>query len=278
MAKAIELISEYGSELVIDDGWYKGRRPVNVSSRTFWLDYFSFEYRLPTKKERFCLNIIEYCFKIQKLLKRRLFPIHFEQLLLDSKTLKTLKNVYLHGYWQQYSIASHMRNELKHRLNFCDGFFNQVHYETLQNISSDPKSVMVHVRCGDYIWDKKTNSAHGTCSYEYYVNAFNELRKRLNNPNIYLFSDDIAWAKAYLPLNEFSVTVINSEQHEEQCMRDLADFDLMRSCRHAVVANSSFSWWAAFLLKSEESIIIAPKKWHQSLDMGKIYDPDWITL
>ena len=278
IAKAVEMAKDYECELIVDDGWYKGRRPQHVTCRKFWLDYFSLDFRLPSRRERFKLNLVEYLFKLQKILNKAIFPIHSEYLLLDKNILEARNSIYLHGYWQQYAVASRVRDELMSCLRFRDNGFSRVHDELAKKISSDENSVMLHVRCGDYIWDERVSYSHGNCSKTYYADALQELQRRIGSPSIYLFSDDIRWAKDHLPLSDLSITVISSRGHEREHLCDLADFDLMRRCRHAVIANSSFSWWAAFLLKSTNSIVIAPKDWHRFIDMTEIYDPDWIVL
>lgn len=111
--------------------------------------------------------------------------------------------------------------------------------------SADQEHVSIHIRRGDYL---KNPNIHPTCTIEYYKKAIN----LFNNCKFIIVSDDIEWAKSNFIGNEY----IFSEEKDE-----IMDFTLINICDHHIIANSTFSWWAAYLNNKENKKIIAPKTW-----------------
>lgn len=127
-----------------------------------------------------------------------------------------------------------------------------------QKISSEifnsKNSISVHIRRGDYITNKNTNNHHGTCGLDYYENAIKYIKEKTEFPIFFVFSDDIAWVKENLNLeNAIYVSDPNIPDYEELI--------LMSECKHHIIANSSFSWWGAWLNPDKNKIVIAPKQW-----------------
>ncbi len=162
---------------------------------------------------------------------------------------------YLHGYWQseQYFLGAQevLRQELK--LQTPPSPENA---EWLREITSH-YSVSVHVRRGDYVSDTKAGRVHGTCSPQYYQQAADLLRSKLgDNLTFYVFSDEPNWAaeNIVLPLTTRYV------RHNDD-LRNYEDLRLMSACNHHIVANSSFSWWGAWLASNPQKLVIAPARW-----------------
>jgi hypothetical protein len=177
------------------------------------------------------------------------------------KFFEVKNNVFLIGYFQseEYfkSIESFIRNEfqLKEKLN-------KQSVDELTKIENT-NSVSIHIRRGDYINNPKVNEIHGVCSLNYYKNAIMIIKEHVNKPHLFIFSDDIDWVKQNLIIDS-PISYINFNQEE----RDFEDIYLMSSCRHNIIANSSFSWWGAWLNKNKEKIIIAPKNWFRTISMN----------
>ena len=278
VAHGLALAEQYGAVLVVDDGWYRGRRLTSEWPRSFCLPWFQLPVRLPTARQRVFLACMDAALKLQKRLKWRLLPIHFEGLPLSSKRLAKAPVVVVQGNWQVHGLMAPLKPRLQQQLRPRQGLLSAAHQVRAAEIASDPGSVMVHVRRGDYVSHARTAAAHGVCSLAYYAEALAVVRQRLSEPRIYLFSDDLVWAQQHLPLEGLRVTAVDSRQHEAPELADLADFDLMRQCRHAVMANSSYSWWAAFLLQQPESLVIAPRQWFSWGSPPELYGPDWLLL
>ncbi|MBS1565210.1 MAG: alpha-1,2-fucosyltransferase, partial [Bacteroidetes bacterium] len=117
-------------------------------------------------------------------------------------------------------------------------------------------AVSLHIRRGDYVTVAHTNQLHGTCSIDYYQRAAELIADVSPDPVFYIFSDDIAWVRENLQL-PFPIVFVegNDEAHAYEDMR------LMSRCRHHILANSSFSWWGAWLNGRPDKIVVAPQKW-----------------
>lgn len=182
-------------------------------------------------------------------------------------------NVYLDGYWQNekyfLDIEDIIRNE------FC--IVNPL-TPTSQDIAEQIKnceSVSIHVRRGDYVSDPKTNSYHGTCGLEYYSKAIDIIHEKIDKPHFFIFSDDPEWACCNVNPGEPTTYVRHND-----CLHDYEDICLMSMCKHHVIANSSFSWWGAWLSSCKNKIVLAPKRWFLDEKANSEYElPDsWLRL
>lgn len=275
---ALALAEHYNAELLIDDGWYRGRRRAAETPRACFLPAFQLPYRLANPRERRVLAWMDAALTLQKRLRLRLLPIHFEGLPLSPRRLSSSTAVVVHGNWQQHALVAPLRPRLQQQLRVREGLLSPDHRKRAASIAKNPESVFVHVRRGDYVADARTAAAHGVCSIDYYAKAFALLQQRLHQPHLHLFSDDLAWAQRHLPLEGWRVTAVESRRHEPAALADVADFDLMRHCNHGVMANSSFSWWAAFLMQTRTSLVIAPRQWFKKGTSTRLYGPDWLIL
>jgi len=116
-------------------------------------------------------------------------------------------------------------------------------------------SVGVHVRRGDYVSDKRTNEFHGCCGTDYYAKALTYVMDRCPDPVFYVFSDDIEWVSAHMTFPGKTVYVKSDPQ------APAADMHMMSRCSHQIIANSSFSWWGAWLNNDPNKIVVAPRRW-----------------
>jgi hypothetical protein len=136
-------------------------------------------------------------------------------------------------------------------------------------------SVCVHVRRGDYAADPEVNRIHGLCQPEYYDRAARYILSLLCDPVFFVFSDDFAWVRQNIRLPGKCILADFGGSQS-----DLCDFELMRACKHFVLANSSFSWWAAWLAESPNKIAVAPQKWFADPRLSLV-DPvpkSWVRM
>lgn len=140
----------------------------------------------------------------------------------------------------------------------------------LAQIESDDHSVALHVRRGDYVADKVTASFHGTTTLDYYKAALKTLKIKVKHPNLYVFSDEPDWCKENLKFSDPTIFVSHNTQGAE-------DMRLMKACRHNIIANSSFSWWGAWLNTNPQKVVIAPKQWfaHKESNTKDIIPATW---
>ncbi len=178
------------------------------------------------------------------------------------------KDAYFDGYWQSYKYFSDIREFLLREFTIKEPLdaFNQT---LLESIKAE-NSVSIHIRRGDYVSNAKANITHGTCSLQYYLTAIEYLQKQFKEIKWFVFSDDIAWAKENLSLE--NAQFINHNQGK-QAYKDLY---LMSNCAHNIIANSSFSWWGAWLNVNPEKIVIAPKAWFKvNKDTSDLIPSEW---
>jgi hypothetical protein len=184
---------------------------------------------------------------------RNVKVINESNLMFNSDVLELKGNIYMNGYWQSERYFSDIRNILlkeftiKHKQDFTN-------LELSKQICNT-ESVSLHIRRGDYISSQLTNQIHGVCSMEYYQKAINEIVKKISNCHFYIFSDDHHWVRENFRL-DYPMTMVDNNT-----TTNYEDIRLMSQCRHNIIANSSFSWWGAWLNTNSEKIVIAPKKW-----------------
>jgi hypothetical protein len=144
-----------------------------------------------------------------------------------------------------------------------------------ENIDLSPISVSIHIRRGDYVSNPKTNKYHGLCDVEYYKKAIELLENKIGKEfEIFVFSDDIDWAKNNLSFNQKTDFVSSPE------IPDYEEMYLMSLCKHNIIANSTFSWWGAWLNKNPDKIVIAPEKWNNKYkkEYKDLIPPGWIKI
>ena len=137
-------------------------------------------------------------------------------------------------------------------------------------------SVCIQVRRSDYITHPGARAVHGLCDREYFVRAWQHLLSCVPEANGYVFSDDHVWARSMFS-DWRNVTIVGSEWDGPHY---LYKFELMKSCRHFIIANSTFGWWAAWLGSSRESTVIVPQRWYANATVEEcgLMIPSWIAM
>lgn len=275
-----KLSYERDVELVLDTSLLKSKRIDDTTRRSFELEIFEIKGHEATKNElgnvKPLLSKIENSlalkFKGTGLQKENYFVEN--QSYFDKSIDKVGENCYLMGYWQSYryfdSVESLIRQDFRFRKNL-DKKSNSI----ANNIRND-NSISIHIRRTDYV-NNSNHSIHGVCSLEYYMEAIEFITKNVSSPIFYIFSDDIEWARSNLRLN-FKCEYISGNYGSKSYI----DMQLMSLCKHNIIANSSFSWWGAWLNENTDKIVIAPKKWFKDEKRNSmtsdLIPEDWIRL
>lgn len=185
----------------------------------------------------------------------------------------TLRNTdtYYDGYWQDQRYFVDAIEEVRKTFTFPQ-FSNQRNTAIAQIISTT-NSVALHIRRGDYLKHKKYE---GTCSIDYYARAIEKISVLHDIDEYFVFCNDFEWYNDNIAplLAGIKVTYINWNKHSES----FRDMQLMSMCRHLIIANSTFSWWAAMLHKDSDGSIIAPAKWFGFENYHFHLPEDWIAL
>lgn len=177
----------------------------------------------------------------------------FDPLLLESPDGTVLR-----GYWQTERYFEHCRQSVARELTPVEPL-PPAHEAWRQRMLSGP-SVSVHVRRGDYVTMASAASFQGALPMTYYQAAIARIQQIESAPVCYVFSDDPAWCKLNLAFSECEMHHVSAELASSGTQ----DLVLMRSCSHHIIANSSFSWWAAWLSgidKGNGGAVIAPRQW-----------------
>lgn len=136
-------------------------------------------------------------------------------------------------------------------------------------------SVGIHVRCKPYAYTKNLYEVRGLCSFDYYMSAINYIAKRIEKPVFYIFSDDPEWIRENFKI-AYPTNIIDWNDES----KGFEDLRLMSLCKHNIMANSFFSWWAAWLNNNKRKIIIAPEKWFygDELNIKDLIPENWIKM
>jgi hypothetical protein len=190
----------------------------------------------------------------------------------DEKVLRLGKNVYLKGYFQSEKYFLPAKNMIRKDFTFKGSVVT--HVAEFVSQLNNTSSVSIHVRRGDFSKNPEISEFHGTLEKEYYLAAINLVRSKIENPVFYFFSDDIDWVKENLSIpNASYLSGSITKNHFE-------DLYLMSQCKHNIIANSSFSWWGAWLNENPGKLVIGPKKWFNQgpKDTQDLLPEKWIKI
>lgn len=190
----------------------------------------------------------------------------------DDTAKKINDNTYLEGYWQNANYYINLDSSIRDEFLIKNPY--DPRYLTYLNNIEKSNSISIHIRRKDYITDVNASSTLGALSIEYYNKAIRYISSKVLDPIFYVFSDDLEWAKKNLLTKATYVEIEDGKlPHFE--------LSLMSKCKHNIIANSSFSWWGAFLNRNEEKIVIMPKNWVRDDSINKKINlklSSWIQL
>jgi hypothetical protein len=208
-----------------------------------------------------------------------LVKVYDHRFALNQDIIQKRNNIVLVGDWQSPKYFEDIREILIKDISLKKNKYwgNRTISDTIKS----KNSVCIHVRRGDYITRNRTNANYGNiCTLDYYNLAVQYLNQRLINPYYFVFSDDPDWVKKNVKLdcNYIVVEENKSRKHSKTennyflrnsmalfkylwQEKSVNDFELMRYCNHFIIANSTFSWWAAWIAENSDKIICCPSKW-----------------
>lgn len=187
------------------------------------------------------------------------------------ETLKKVKNRYYYGYWQDHKYYDDIRDELREVFRFKISL-NEKNQKIMNDLLSSDGSVGIHIRRGDYLNHPVYKDI---CTYEYYAKAIALIQEKIENPVFYIFSNDILWCKNNIEklISGCKVVYVDWNKGEDS----YCDMQLLMACKTLIIANSSFSWWAAYL-NSRNPWVIAPKKWKNKRETFSYQLEDWTKI
>lgn len=257
-----------GADVYLDEYWLK--KYGNVHNGLELKKVFDLEYRVASIKDVKRLSLVSV--GIKNRIHRKIFGFnkqsHYIEVNTDyKKEILQMDEVYLEGYWQSYKYFDMIEKEIRKQFSFSEvDDRNRELYNRIKNSAS----VSIHVRRGDYMNGNNIGIYGEICTEKYYRDAINYVKQHVKNPYFYIFTDDTEWCRKFF--HEGTIVDWNSG------LSSYKDMQLMSCCKYNIIANSTFSWWAAWLNNYSDKLVIAPEHWVNNMEMKDIYMDEWIKI
>ncbi len=204
-----------------------------------------------------------------------IFPFYFvEKGFPFNSDLFSKNHSYIEGFWQTEKYFKHIEDDIRAEITLKNPLSS--YSKNIMDEINNSNAISLHVRRGDYITRADAITFHGTCSPEYYKDAVGQIAKNISDPKFFLFSDDHEWVAENFKWLPFPFTCVKNPSE-----KNYEDLILMASCKHHIIANSSFSWWGAWLNPRKDKIVIAPKKWFLNApknDTRDLIPEEWVKI
>lgn len=271
-AAGYALSLQHAAPLKLDIRYFEEKN--QDTKREFALDKFNIEYEIASQAEIdaiFKFRFIDYAWN-------KLLPISKKRFYGEKKPgfnesfFELGDHVYLRGYFQSAKYLFECKRSILEQFQMKKDHFN--HLLPFVNELASSESVAIHVRLGDYL-NPILSDIMEPFHLDYYKRALKHIKSKFSNPTFYVFSDQIYLAKELLQLDT-DLIFIDSNSSKNA----FEDFLLMQSCKHQIIANSTFSWWAAYLNMHPHKTVIAPQKWYKAHfgDAIHLFPDNWVVL
>lgn len=276
------LAAHHNTHLKLDLNWFDEILSRNdVTKRKYELSKFSLVGDVASQQEIENISYNPYDNSLKGIFFRLLRKLNLHQSTyfaekdftrFDQNFFKTKKNTYLMGYWAQEKYFQHIEATIRREFTLKV----DVSHESKQ-IADDihnGESVSLHIRRGDYLTQNNQQSLFYVLPIDYYRSAIQYIQNELKDFHVFIFSDDPDWVKDHLRFDTPTTFVThNTDNHAHE------DMWLMSLCKHHIIANSTFSWWGAWLSKNTDKLIIAPKQWYSPQSTKSPSLPsNWVRL
>lgn len=230
----------------------------NYELRSFRLDNFHLQYKLLSPIQHQKISLLKIA---PRLIRDQLFNTSFVKEASHSIFDYNMRTLYLDGYWQNPKYFEKFRSDL----------FNQIVpvkplskiAQKLLNDFNKNLSVSIHIRRGDYVSNPKANKHHGVLPISYYKKAIEYLETNIKKQKYFIFTDEAAWVKS-------NFTFINKPIFiSDHLSNEIEELYLMSRCDHSIIANSTFSWWGAWLNQNTNKIVVSPKQWFKNSEKNR---------
>ena len=187
-------------------------------------------------------------------------------------SILNVESGYLVGYWQTEKYFSDIASILKKDFEFDLKIVNEKERQIYDRIKLTPSSVSVHIRRGDYLNPENHIRFGNICTTDYYEKAMTYIKNKVPECKFFIFTDAPQEAEEFLPKN-FEYEILSSGSGNEW-----TELFLMSQCTHNIIANSSFSWWGAWLNPNPDKIVAAPPRWTNTNECTDIYCDGWVKI
>lgn len=270
-AFSLSLRDKFKNEVIkIDTSWYE----VEKFHNGFELEkVFNIDFPHSTKQENELLGRAGYT--LYDRIKRKFLPSKKTEIIESKDQLfkynlnlygEKEENNYYRGYWQSHKYFDSISETVKNYFIFPPFVENENIAMKTYIENNKNNTVSIHVRRGDYL---KQQLLSNLCSTNYYQNAIAKIENRIKDPVYIVFSDDIQWCKENLNLSNVKFVDWNRGD------LSFRDMQMMSLCDHNIIANSSFSWWGAYLNSNKDRIVVAPKDWFIGNETKDLIPDEW---
>lgn len=265
-------------ELYIDDTYYTNQPSADTIRKLELTQFHIQDFKYASVHQRKNMRIYAWFIKIKRRLGvlGRLFPLPKNIVTPDCPndiTHDKYENYYI-GHFQTHANAIKISQQLRSHFILNDKMLKLAHSTSLyRDIDDFCGTVALHIRRGDYVSNANASKHHGVMKLNYYYKALSYLTQNKKITKIIVFSDDIEWVRNNLYIDN-DVLYYSSEYGQEYASVDLY---LMSLCNHFIIANSSYSWWAAWLGRFDDKIVIAPGQWNNYNTHSPVLD-EWIKI
>lgn len=257
--KSISLVQS--RELMLDTSAYGMSGGINRTDRN--LDVLDFTLEIIPEDS---LSAIQRRFPFGVLSKARSY---FQKKCLNKyyygwhpELYKVTKLEYLDGYFQSKEYSEIIKDCIKRSFTLKPILQDEI--SKFRKIFEEDKFIALHIRRGDYFSDSKIRKWHGICDENYYQKGVNHLKKNFPDYRLAVFSDDLEWAKSNIRGIENAFSVADFANNHGIKLRASQELILMSYCRHFLISNSTYSWWAQYLSCYDGKTVIAPSKWNRN--------------
>jgi len=266
-ACGLSIALKRNSKLFLDTSFLRQNKQSSehFTARKYELDLFKLSAQIA--KNTYIKNILSSnsFIKLLNCFPNNSYTFFAESDLTDHEQLDQLPpKIYLSGYWQSEYYFKGFEEQIRKEFAFTREI-NATTNLISKKIQTANAAVSIHLRRGDYVTSKVANSVHGVCTLDYYQKAIELLCQEQNHKSFYIFSDDPDWTRKNLIINEGEVTYVSHNLRDDNWQ----DMYMMSLCRYHIIANSSFSWWGAWLSQQPNKIVIAPKDWFNDPEKNK---------
>jgi len=284
-ATGYAMAKRIGADFKLDLSFYTGERKSQ-----FKLDYLQLDYQIASKQEVSELKNLEPAPFLYRVLKKLGIssayykPSHLNDTLSfepDQNILEWRKSAYISGWCTAIDYFSDVKEDLRNLFKLRDGFSKSAEHYRKEMHNSD--SVALHIRRGDYV---ELEHFFKVQDLSYYEKAREVICAKLDNPHFFVFSNDIDWVREKLGnwSNQVTFISLTSIDKDYNGAEDIEEFFLMAECKHHIIANSSFSWWPAYLNNKDNKLVVAPEIWYNDtvlqskFNKSPLFLKDWISI
>ncbi|WP_158557094.1 alpha-1,2-fucosyltransferase [Mucilaginibacter conchicola] len=268
-AIARHLSKKNNDTLIIDSSFLNITNATGYTLRSYELGIFSIDAGILHKEKYFGKKLIS---RIRPVLSRTKY-VNEQSFKFAPEIFNIKGNIYLEGYWQTEKYFRDIADTIREDFTFLPAL-NDINTKVAAQIKAC-NAVSIHVRRTDYVGADGAATYHSICSAAYYLNAIEQICETVPDAVFFVFSDDIPWVKENIQI-KYPHHFIDHNSGKQSYI----DMQLMSMCKHHIIANSSFSWWGAWLNNHQQKTVIAPKTWFNNpdIDTSDILPESWLKL